>query len=199
MPELAVCTYCDTVHRRADLPGRSSARCVRCDAPLYHASTGLAAMLAVTMTAIGAFVVANAFPLITLTSAGQRTRATLWAAIVASYDQQLPLVAVGLATTLIVGPIVELGMLLWVLVPLAFHARPLGFRIIMRVMTALRPWRLVEVFLLGVIIAIVKLSSFATAEIGWGAFGLTVVALAMASLSTFDVGALWRRADELAR
>ena len=52
---------------------------------------------------------------------------------------------------------------------------------------------------LGVIIAIVKLSGFATAEIGWGAFGLTVVALAMASLSTFDPGALWRRADEIAR
>jgi paraquat-inducible protein A len=199
MPELAVCTYCDTVHRRADLPGRSSARCVRCDAPLYRASTDLAAMLAVTITAIGAFVVANAFPLITLTSGGQRTRATLWAAIGASYDQQLPLVAVVLATTLIIGPIVELGMLLWVLVPLAFRTRPPGFRIIMRIMSALRPWRLVEVFLLGVIIAIVKLSGFATAEIGWGAFGLTIVALAMASLSTFDPGVLWRRADEIPR
>jgi paraquat-inducible protein A len=199
MPELAVCTYCDTVHRRADLPGRSSARCVRCDAPLYRAPTGLGAMLVVTITALTALVVANAFPLITLTSGGQRTRATLWAAIVASYDQQVPLVAVGLATTLIVGPIVELGMLLWVLVPLAFRARPLGFRISMRIMSALRPWRLVEVFLLGVIIAIVKLSGIATAEIGWGAFGLTVLALAMASLTTFDPGALWRRADEIQR
>ena len=199
MPELAVCTYCDTVHRRADLPGRSSARCVRCDAPLYHATTDLPAMLVVTITAAAAFIMANVFPLITLTSAGQRTQATLWAAIMASYNQQLPLVAVGLATTLIVAPIVELGMLLWVLVPLVFHTRPPGFRIVMRMMSVLRPWRLIEVFLLGVVIAVVKLSGLATAVVGWGAFGLAVLALAMTGLGTFDQGTLWRRADEVSR
>jgi paraquat-inducible protein A len=199
MPELAVCTYCDTVHRRADLPGRSSARCVRCDAPLYHATTDLPAMLAVTVTALIALIIANAFPLITLTSAGQRTQATLWAAILASYNQQLPLVAVGLATTLIIAPIFELGMLLWVLVPLVFRTRPPGFRIIMRMMSVLRPWRLIEVFLLGVVIAIVKLSGLATAVVGWGAFGLAVLAMAMAALGTFDQATLWRRADEVSR
>ncbi|HEX7700055.1 MAG TPA: paraquat-inducible protein A [Kofleriaceae bacterium] len=155
-------------------------------------------MLAVTLTAFAALIVANAFPLITLTSAGQRTQATLWAAIVASYDQKVPLVAVGLATTLIIAPVVELGMLLYVLVPLALRTRPPGFRIIMRTMSVLRPWRLVEVFLLGVIIAIVKLSGLATAVLGWGAFGLAVLAMAMASLGTFDPGTLWRRADEVA-
>lgn len=199
MPELAVCTYCDMVHRRADLPGRSSARCVRCDASLYNATTDLPAMLAVTVTALAALIIANAFPLITLSSAGQRTQATLWAAILASYNQQLPLVAVGLATTLIIAPIFELGMLLWVLVPLVFRTRPPGFRIIMRMMSVLRPWRLIEVFLLGVVIAIVKLSGLATATVGWGAFGLAVLAMAMAGLGTFDQATLWRRADEVSR
>jgi paraquat-inducible protein A len=199
MPELAVCTYCDTVHRRADLPGRSSARCVRCDAPLYQSTTDLPAMLAVTVTALAGLIIANAFPLLTLTSAGQRTQATLWAAILASYNQKLPLVAVGLATTLIIAPIVELGMLLWVLVPLVFRTRPPGFRIIMRMMSVLRPWRLIEVFLLGVVIAIVKLSGLATAVVGWGAFGLAVLAMAMAALGAFDQATLWRRADEVSR
>jgi paraquat-inducible protein A len=199
MPELAVCTYCDTVHRRAELPGRSSARCVRCDAPLYHSTTDLPAMLAVTVTALAGFIIANAFPLITLTSAGQRTQATLSAAILASYNQKLPLVAVGLATTLIIAPIVELGMLLWVLVPLVFRTRPPAFRILMRMMSVLRPWRLIEVFLLGVVIAIVKLSGLATAVVGWGAFGLAVLAMAMTALGTFDQAMLWRRADEVSR
>jgi paraquat-inducible protein A len=196
---LAVCTYCDTVHRRKDLPGRSSARCVTCDAPLYHANTEPAAMLAVTLTAFAALIVANAFPLISLTSAGNATHATLWRAIVASYDQQVPFVAAGLAITLIFAPVVELGLLLWVLVPLVLRTRPPGFRFAMRAMSALRPWRLVEVFLLGVIIAIVKLTGLATAVLGWGAFGLTVMALAMASLGSFDQALLWSRFDEVTR
>jgi paraquat-inducible protein A len=172
---------------------------VSCDAPIYHAHTEPAAMLAVTLTAFVALIVANEFPLLSLTSAGTATHATLWRAIVASYDQQLPLVAAGLATTLIFAPIVELGLLLWVLVPLVLRTRPLGFRFVMRVMSVLRPWRLVEVFLLGVVIAIVKLSGLATAVIGWGAFGLAVLAMAMAMLGSFDQAALWRRLDEVSK
>jgi paraquat-inducible protein A len=57
---------------------------------------------------------------------------------------------------------------------------------------------MVEVFFLGVIVAVVKLSALATALPGWGMFGVAVMALALASLSSFDPGALWRRADEVA-
>lgn len=155
-------------------------------------------MLAVTVVATVAFVVANAFPLITLTAQGQQTRATLWAAISASYDQQLPVVAAGLAITLIIAPLLELVLLLYILVPLGLGVRPPGFRIAMRAMAAMRPWRLVEVFLLGVIIAIVKLAGIATAVLGWGAFGITVMALAMASLGSFDQELLWRRGEAAA-
>ena len=95
--------YCDTVHERVDVPVRGVARCMNCKRPLYHGNTDLGAMLAVTITATLAFVVANTFPLITLTSGGFQTEATLWHAITASYDQDLPAVAVvklaGLAET----------------------------------------------------------------------------------------------------
>lgn len=156
-------------------------------------------MLGAAVVATLGFVAANAFPLITLSAQGQQTRATLWAAIMASYNYRLPVVAAGLALTLILSPLLELTLLLWVLVPLTLRTRPPGFRLVMRAMAVLRPWRLVEVFLLGVIIAIVKLSGLATAVLGWGAFGVTVMAIAMASLGSFDQGVLWQRADEVAR
>ncbi len=197
MSELAICNYCDTVHRRSELPGRATARCVTCDSPLYHANTDLGAMLAVTITATVAFVIANVFPLITLSAQGHTTEATLWGAIMASYDQDLPVVATALASTLIIAPLLELGLLLWVLVPLCAGSRPLGFSIIMRGMHVMRPWRMVEVFLLGVVVAVVKLAALADTVPGWGAFGIAVMTLALASLAAFDTDALWRRADEL--
>jgi paraquat-inducible protein A len=197
MRELAICMYCDTVHERIELPARRAARCVNCDRPLYHSNTDLGAMLAVTITATVAFIIANTFPLITLTSGGLQTEATLWRAISASYVQDLPAVAVSLAVTLILAPLFELGLLLWVLVPLCLRTRPLGFRRIMRVMHILRPWRMVEVFLLGVVVAVVKLSGLAAAVPGWGLFGVAVLTLALASLASFDRGEMWRRADEI--
>jgi len=156
-------------------------------------------MLAVTLTAVAGFAVANASPLLTLTSGGQQTRATLWRAIAAAYDSQLPFVSAALTLTLIIAPAIELILLLWVLVPLGLRTRPPAFPTVMGVLRILRPWRMIEVFLLGVIVAVVKLSALATALPGWGMFGIAVMSFALASLSAFDQGVLWRRADEVAR
>ncbi|HEY4177911.1 MAG TPA: paraquat-inducible protein A [Kofleriaceae bacterium] len=196
--ELAICTYCDAVHERSTLPESSTARCAYCNAVLYHTNPRIGGMLAVTVTAMIAFVIANSFPLITLTSGGYKIEATLWRAIIASYDQDIPAVAVALATTLIVAPLLELGLLLWVLVPLNLNTRPFGFRTAMRLMHILRPWRMVEVFLLGVLVALVKLGSLATAVPGWGVFGIGVITFSLASLGYFDRGELWRRVDAIA-
>jgi paraquat-inducible protein A len=197
--ELVICSYCDTVHRRVEVAVRKTMRCVTCDSPLYRGNADLGAMLAVTLTAATAFAIANALPLLTLTSQGHQTRATLWRAIVASYDSQLPVVAAALSLTLLVAPTVELGLLLWVLVPLCLRTRPLGFAQAMWILRALRPWRMMEVFFLGVVVAAVKLAGLATSLPGWGMFGLAVMSFALAALSSFDQGALWRRADEVAR
>lgn len=197
MTELVICRYCDAVHRRSEVPGRATPRCVTCDSPLYHANSDLGAMLAVTITATIALVMANGFPLITLSVNGNETQATLWRAIAASYNQELPLVAAALVISLIIAPLIELVLLLWVLVPLCAGTRPFGFTIIMRAIHILRPWRMIEVFLLGVVIAVVKLSGLASTVPGWGSFGIAVMTLALASLGTFDTSALWRRASEV--
>jgi paraquat-inducible protein A len=197
MQELVICMYCDTVHSRVELSVRGVARCATCSRPLYHGNTDLGAMLAVTITATLAFLVANMLPLITLTSGGFQTEATLWRAIMASYVQDLPAVAVALGVTLIFAPLIELGLLLWVLVPLCMRTRPWGFSSIMRLMHVLRPWRMVEVFLLGVVVAVVKLAGMAETVPGWGLFGVAVMTLALASLASFDRGMMWRRADEI--
>lgn len=198
MSELVVCEYCDTVHRRVDAP-RGTLRCVTCDAPLEHSTNDLNAMLAVTLTACVGFIVGNVMPLLTLTTSGHQTRATLWAAISASYDQKLPVVATALAVTLIIAPVLELALLLFVLVPLVLGQRPRGFSAAMWLMKILRPWRMVEVFFLGVIVAVVKLTAIAEATPNLGMLGIAVMTLALASLATFDHAVLWHRADEVSR
>lgn len=195
---IVLCSYCDTVHRQIAPVRHEMMRCITCGSRIHRGNDDLGAMLAVTVTAAIALVVANALPLLTLTSGGHQTRATLWQAIGASYDRELPFVAIALSATLIIAPAAELVLLLWLLVPLSLRARPPGFVAMMAVLRALRPWRMVEVFFLGLIVAIVKLSALATAVPEWGMFGVAVVAVALAALASFDPGALWRRAGEVA-
>ena len=79
------------------------------------------------------------------------------------------------------------------------RTRPAAFHAVMAILQTLRPWRMIEVFFLGVIVAVVKLSGLATALPGWGLFGVAVMSFSLAALASFDQGALWRRAEELAR
>jgi paraquat-inducible protein A len=63
-------------------------------------------------------------------------------------------------------------------------------------MQSLRPWGMVEVFLLGVLVAIVKLSAMARVIPGpalWAFVGLTVL---LTVLVSFNPGALWRAVFE---
>ena len=63
-------------------------------------------------------------------------------------------------------------------------------------MQSLRPWGMIEVFLLGVLVAIVKLSSMATVVPGpalWAFVALTVLLTAVLS---FDPRAFWEMAFE---
>jgi paraquat-inducible protein A len=197
VPELAICAYCDTVHQRVPLPGRRPAHCVTCDAVLYHAEPDLRAMLAATVTAAMGFMIAFQFPLVTLTSGALQTEATLWRSISVAYVRDQPYVALTLAATLLIAPLLEILLLLWVLVPLRFRRRPLLFGLAMRGLHLLQPWRLVEVFLLGVLVAVVKLAGLASSTPGYGIFGIAVMTIAFASLGTIDRGALWRRAEQL--
>jgi paraquat-inducible protein A len=76
-------------------------------------------------------------------------------------------------------------------VALSRERRPAGFALLVRVMQSLRPWGMIEVFLLGVLVAIVKLSSMATVVPGpalWAFMALTVMLTAVLS---FNPGAFW--------
>ncbi len=152
-------------------------------------------MLAIALTAAIAMGISVGFPLVTVTAEGHRLQATIGEAVAIANVRGFPLVTLVLFVTLIAAPAIELGLLLWVLVPLCLHTRPPGFAPVMRILHVLRPWRMVEVFLLGVGVAIVKLGHLATVEPGWGVFGIAVLTLALASLAVFDRGALWRRAE----
>jgi len=70
--------------------------------------------------------------------------------------------------------------------------RPAGFSILVRAMQSLRPWGMIEVFLLGVLVAIVKLSSMARVLPGpalWAFVALTVLLTAVLS---FDPRGFWQ-------
>ncbi|VVD86398.1 paraquat-inducible protein A [Pandoraea nosoerga] len=189
---LIACPNCDTLHRRRELPPHETARCVRCHSVLYRPpDLRLSRVLALTVTCLIVFAIANAFPIVEIEVQGIYTETTLVGAAWALYREGMWLVALLVFATTVLFPLSQLLALVHLIGPLSLGRRPYGVFAVMRAIELCRPWGMIEVFMLGVLVSLVKLSAMASVLPGvalW-AFGALTVLLAM--VLSYDLRNLW--------
>jgi paraquat-inducible protein A len=182
-----VCHACDLAHRLDSLAGNARVRCVRCRAELYRTNDRTPdTAIALALTALALFVLANVYPLVAMTVNGTTQMTTLVGAAEAFYDQGYGALAILVAFTAVIVPLVQILTLLYVLVPLRLGRVVRGQNLLFRMLTALRPWGLTEVFMLGAVVALVKLSAQAevSPRVSLIAYGLLMIAIAALTSAT---------------
>ncbi|MGF6698753.1 paraquat-inducible protein A [Paraburkholderia sp. MM5496-R1] len=195
---LIACHECDTLFRKPRLVGRVAARCPRCGATLYRGvSRKLDAICALTLAALITFVIAQGFPIVELETNGITSQTTLFGALVALWGENMQIVAVMVFCSTILFPFTELVALLYVLVPLRAGYVPAHFNRVLRAIQFVRPWGMIEVFMLGVLITIVKMVSLARVIPEAALFAFGALTLMFAVVVTFDPRVLWDVADEI--
>ncbi|MCC8391952.1 paraquat-inducible protein A [Paraburkholderia sp. MMS20-SJTR3] len=195
---LIACHECDTLFRKPRLVGRTAARCARCGASLYRGvSRRLDAICAMTLAALITFVIAQGFPIVELETNGITSQTTLFGALVALWGEDMQIVAVMVFCSTVLFPLTELVALLYVLVPLRAGYVPPQFNRVLRAIQFVRPWGMIEVFMLGVLITIVKMVSLARVIPEAALFAFGALTLMFAVVVTFDPRVLWDIADEL--
>ncbi|MGB0128185.1 MAG: paraquat-inducible protein A [Rhodocyclaceae bacterium] len=196
---LVACPECDLVQHEPPAAAGTSVSCLRCGAILFHSRDGsLDRTLALTFGAGILFLLANTFPLVGIEIQGQRSAVTLLGAVQRLWDQDMPLVAALVFLTTIAFPALELTAITYLLLPLKFGHRPAGFAAVFRFVDAVRPWGMVEVFVLGVLVSLVKLAHLANVEPGialWSFGGL--ILLLAAEATALDNRDLWARAEAI--
>jgi paraquat-inducible protein A len=198
MPSLIVCHACDLVHRGDAVNYHTRVRCVRCRAELYRTnSASIDGAIALAISAAVLLLLSNAYPLVHLQMNGSSRSTTLLGAALGWYRQgYFPMAVLVLSTTVLI-PVFHISGLLYVLIPLRSGRRAPGQNQMFRVLAHLRPWALPEVFMLGALVALVKLAALADVIPGmalycYGALMFTLSALtAMTPTEQF-----WRWVDE---
>ncbi|MDR1936408.1 MAG: paraquat-inducible protein A [Candidatus Accumulibacter sp.] len=190
--DLIVCEHCDSVYRRRPLRAGEVARCGRCAAVLYRAQRlDVDQWLALTLAAAITFVIANACPVIHISLRGLHNEATLWESAAVLAQGPIALIAVPFALSIIVLPFVQISLLAWVLLHARAGRRAPGFAPAMRALAALRPWSMVEVCLLGLLVAVVKLSSFLQVLPGAGLWATAGLMVLITLIANRDIHRLW--------
>lgn len=193
-PHLAVCHHCDSVYLRRPLGAGEAARCERCRAIVYRAGpVDFDRRLALVVTAAVAFAIANTSPILYVSLRGLHNEATLWQTVAAlAHGATLPL-ALGMALALIVAPCLQIVLFAWVLAFARTERSAPGFVPIMKILAWLRPWSMVEVGLLGMLAAGVKLSGFLDVAPAPGGWALAALMLLVFAIGRQDIHALWQK------
>jgi len=142
------------------------------------------------------FMIANLCPLVRIRLQGLHNEATLWQSVAALAHGPVALIAVPAALSIIVVPFLQIALLGWILVFAHSKRRAPGFATAMRMLAGLRPWSMVEVCMLGILVAIIKLSSYLEVAPGPGIWAMAVLMVLITVIANRDVHWLWEMAED---
>lgn len=178
---LIACPSCDLIHRRSCLLDGGVARCVRCHTPLYrfNCDTQLDRPLALTLAAIILLVVANVFPFIQFNMEGRVQESVLISGLLVLYgDGWLGLTMLVLLTG-IACPLIQLMGMTYVLIPLRMGWKLPKMGPIFRWVRQLQPWAMIEVYMLGILVTLVKLTDSGSVVPGVGLYAFAALMFAL--------------------
>ena len=194
---LVACHDCDVVQHDISLKPGKVAHCICCGATLYRAPVdSLNRSLAFTLAAAIAFILANVYPLLFIQVRGSANHARLIDTVLGLYMQGRPFVASLVLVTTMIVPAATIFCMLYVLIPLHFYTIPRHFKRAFRLALAIKPWGMIEVFMIGMLVSFAKLSHVADTTPGIGLYSFAILMLALAASSaTFEPRDIWNRVE----
>ena len=108
------------------------------------------------------------------------------------YQQDMKLIATLVLFTVVIVPAVHLLSMLYILIPLQMNLVPRYLARVFRTIIFLKPWGMMEVFMLGILVSVVKLAKMATIIPGVALYAfLTLIFVLAAMAVTLDEHLVW--------
>ena len=198
MDSFMACHECDAIHHIKPLPAKVTAYCIRCGAALYkHKPNSLTRTLAFAMAALILFILANSFPFLGMRIGAQIRETTLITGIYELYVQGIPVIAILVFLTTLLVPFIQMMFLFYLLVPLKFGRVPRYLPRVLRILNSLAPWSMVEVFMVGILVSLVKLAGMAKIIPGISVYSFMALIFVLAAmLVSLDTHLIWQKWEE---
>jgi paraquat-inducible protein A len=198
------CPHCDLLQRLPALEPGASARCPRCDKELWRRrEDSLNRTLALTLAAAVLYIVANTDAMLGIAVVGREAATTVIGGAEHLWNNGQQFVAVIVLVTAVVAPGLQIAFMLAVSLASRRRRPPRWVGSLLRHQPTIRTWSMIEVMLLGVLVALVKIADYATVIPGVALFVLGVLVFLLAGMqASFDRRDVWDRvawADEAPR
>ncbi|MCF4997001.1 paraquat-inducible protein A [Pseudomonas syringae] len=169
LDDLVACHECDLLLRKPQLTHGEKAECPRCGYELYaHRHNVVQRSLALVIAALLLYVPANFLPIMQLNLLGQSSYDTVWSGVVGLFNTDMQGVSIIVFLCSMAIPLLKLLCQLIVLLTIRFDTGRSYGLLLYRIYHHLKDWGMLEVYLMGVLVAIVKLADMAAINVGLG-------------------------------
>jgi paraquat-inducible protein A len=192
---LIACLDCDLMQRIPDVPPGASVRCPRCNKELWrHKPDSLNRTFALTIAALVLYIIANTVPMLGLRAVGREAFTTVVGGAHQLWLDGQQIVAVLVLFAAVISPALQIVILLLIVLGCRREHPPAWVGLLLRHLHATRTWSMIEVMLLGVLVALTKISDYAQVILGVPLFVLFALVVLLAAIqSCFDPREVWQR------
>ncbi len=193
MSALLACHECDLLTQLPPLPPRGAAYCPRCGSVLVRSKpNSIERSLALTLASLILFAVAISFPFLAMKTGGFEQQSNLVTGVWLLYAQDMTGMATVVFLTCLLFPLLQISTLLYILLPIYLKYRVPHAMQTFRFAIKLQPWCMMEVFMLGILVSLVKLAKLAEIVPGMSlwAFALLIITSA-AQVTVLNPHEVW--------
>lgn len=193
------CPECDLLLRRNTTIVGEKAHCPRCHYLLHRPRTdSIARTFALSLTGLFLLFPANLLPIVGIKVLGNSHDGTLWSGVMTLFDEGMWAVAFVVFLASVLFPVLSIVLSLLISSHLYFNHANRHLSLWLRTLQHIDEWAMLEVYLLGIIVACVKLASMAELKFGLGLTAFVLLLLVTVMLaSNFDGTLFWQRIEQL--
>ncbi len=197
---LVSCHVCDFLADRPAAPRSEHQSCPRCGSPLHQRKpNSIARSWALLIAAFILYFPANIYPIMTVISFGRGAPDTIISGVIHLIEaNQWPIAALVFFASIFV-PVLKILILAFLLISVQLKSnwRPRDRTILYRFTETVGRWSMLDIFMISILVALVKLDAVATIEAGPGAISFAaVVILTMLAAMAFDPRLIWDNAEQ---
>jgi len=193
-----ICHECDALLRMPAVQVGQKVVCPRCGCTLYKSRRDTVDRgLALSLAALILFVPANFLPIMTLDILGQENADTLYKGVLQLYVQGYWWMALLVFVCSMLAPLLEFLLITGICTLVKLRRYNLLLIQMLKIQGHIKRWGMLEVFMLGILVAYVKMIDEGEIHLGMGLYcfiGLLLVTTLNAVL--FDTHAIWEQVGQ---
>jgi len=175
LDNLIICHQCHTLHEEVPIKDGSKALCGECGTVLYRYDSKLIDHgLALSITALIFFAVANFFPIVKIELLGHEQFITIPKTFLSLFEQGFYIVGLLVAFLIFFFPLMVFTLYATIFLLLKFRrGKKLTKELLVLLSHALK-WNMSDIFLISILVALVKLIGYAQIQMGLAFWALLV-------------------------